>query len=184
MRGTAMAIGAGMALASVAPAQAAWKSYISHPFGFSFEAPGEIKLEKGTYQATIAGNRETVVYRSIEDNIEYKASVIDLTAQENNAATLLNEATFVFMNGKKLLMDTFGRVDRQYGRKITIDRPNNGGRSMGAFYFIRGRLIHLEATVLPANGDYDSPDMARFVDSIAFFTVRAAPDATELPPAK
>jgi hypothetical protein len=36
--------------------------------------------------------------------------------------------------------------------------------------------------VLPANGDYETPEMGRFIDSITFFTVRAADDAIELPP--
>ena len=41
------------------------------------------------------------------------------------------------------------------------------------------RLIELQATAQPG-GDYDSPDMGRFIDSVAFFTVRARPEASEL----
>ena len=78
-------------------------------------------------------------------------------------------------------MDTFGRVDHQYGRKLTIDLPNNAGRSSASFYFINGRLVTLQATVLPGNGDYNTPEMGRFVDSITFFTVRAPDNAIELP---
>jgi len=78
-------------------------------------------------------------------------------------------------------MDSFGRVDGHYGRKLTVDLPNNGGRTTAAFYFVDGRIVSLQATVLPANGDYDNPEMARFVDSISFYTVRAADDAIELP---
>ena len=44
-----------------------------------------------------------------------------------------------------------------------------------------GRIVSLQATVLPANGDYDTPEMGRFVDSITFFTIRAPEDAIELP---
>ena len=115
------------------------------------------------------------------NNIEYKAVVVDMTDKANEAATLLGEAAYIFQNGKKLLMDTYGRVDRQFGRKLTVDLPNNAGRATAAFYFINGRVVSLQATVLPANGDYDSPETARFVDSIAFFTVRAPDDAIELP---
>ena len=68
-----------------------------------------------------------------------------------------------------------------YGRKLTIDLPNNAGRSTAAFYFINGRIVLLQGTVLPANGDYDTPELARFVDSVSFFTVRAPDDAIELP---
>lgn len=163
------------------PAMAAWRSYISHPMGFAFAAPGELKVEKGAYRGTIAGARDTAVYRFIDDNIEYKVEVIDMADKANDSASLLGEAQYLFQENKKLLMDAFGRVDHQYGRRFTIDQPNNGGRTTAAFYFINGRIISLLATVLPANGDYDTPEAARFIDSVSFFTVRAPDNAIELP---
>jgi hypothetical protein len=182
MRLTALVIFLSAALMTMAtPAMAAWRGYISHPLGFSFWAPGELKLEKGTYRGAVAGSRDTLVYNFVDDNIEYKVVIIDLNDKANDAATLLGEAAYLFQDGKKVLMDTFGRVDRQFGRKLTIDLPNNGGRATAAFYFINGRILSLQATVLPANGDYDSPETARFVDSLAFYTVRAPDDAIELP---
>jgi hypothetical protein len=182
MRSTSLAILVSAALtAMTAPAMAAWHGYISHPMGFAFAAPGELKVEKGTYRGAIAGPRDTVVYRFVDDDIEYKVVVVDMSDRANDAANLLGEAAYIFQEDKKVLMDTFGRVDRQYGRKLTIDLPDNAGRATAAFYFIDGRIISLQATVLPANGDYDTPDMGRFVDSITFFTVRATDDATELP---
>jgi hypothetical protein len=182
MRSTSLAILVSAALtAMTAPAMAAWHGYISHPMGFAFAAPGQLKVEKGTYRGAVAGPRDTVVYRFVDDNIEYKVVVVDVSDRANDAANLLGEAAYIFQEDKKVLMDTFGRVDRQYGRKLTIDLPDNAGRATAAFYFIDGRIISLQATVLPANGDYDTPDMGRFVDSITFFTVRATDDATELP---
>jgi hypothetical protein len=174
----AVLAGAAWALTTV-PAEGAWHSYISHPLGFSFEAPGDVKAGKGTYRAAVAGQRNTMTFQSEEDGIEYKVTVIDMKNIENNAATLLNEATYIFQDKKTLLMDTFGRVDREYGRKLTIDLPGEG-RSTSAFYFIRGNLIQIQATALPGKGDVGSPELSRFIDSIAFFTVRARPDATEL----
>jgi hypothetical protein len=182
MRMTTAATLVGTALvAMAAPATAAWHGYISHPLGFAFAAPGEFKVEKGTYSGAVSGPRDTFIYSFFDDDIEYKAVVIDMRDKASDAATLLGEAEFVFQDGKKVLMDSFGRVDRQYGRKLTIDLPNNAGRSTAAFYFINGRIISLQATVLPANGDYATPEMGRFVDSITFFTVRAGDDAIELP---
>jgi hypothetical protein len=166
---------------TTAPAAAAWRAYISHPLGFAFAAPGDLKVEKGSYRGAVAGTRDTVVYRFIDDDIEYKAVVIDMTDVANDAATLIGEAEYLFQDGRKVLMDTFARVDRQFGRKLTVDLPGNAGRTSAAFYFINGRIVSLQATVLPANGDYDTPDMARFVESITFFTVRAPDEAVELP---
>ena len=181
MRLTALAALVVTFAATTAPATAAWRGYISHPLGFAFAAPGDLKVEKGTYRGAVAGARDTLVYRFIDDDIEYKAVVIDMSDKANDAATLLGEAEYNFQEGKKVLMDTFGRVDRQFGRKLTIDLPNNAGRASAAFYFINGRIVSLQATVLPANGDYDTPEMARFVDSITFFAVRAPDEAIELP---
>jgi hypothetical protein len=185
MRVMTLAVVAGVASVALAamavPATAQWRGYISHPLGFAFAAPGALKVEKGSYQGDLAGTRETLVYSFVDDHIEYKAVVIDLRDRANDSATLLGEAAYNFQDGKKVLMDAFGRVDRQYGRKLTIDLPNNAGRVSAAFYFIHGRIISLQATVLPAHGDYDTPDMGRFVDSVSFFTVRAPDDAIELP---
>jgi hypothetical protein len=181
MRLSGLATLVGALAVMTAQAGAAWRGYISHPLGFAFAAPGELKVEKGTYRGAVAGARDTVVYRFLDDDIEYKAEVIDVTDKANDAATLLGEAEYNFQDGKKVLMDTFGRLDRQYGRKLTVDLPNNAGRTSAAFYFINGRIISLQATVLPANGDYDTPEMARFVESITFFTVRAPDEAIELP---
>jgi hypothetical protein len=176
-------VGASLAIMTV-PAQAAWKSYISRDLGFSFEAPGEVKTQTGTYRGAMAGPHETIIYRSVEDNIEYKVTVISLMQAQADGATILGERQYMFQDGKKVLMDTFGRVepgkDSVYGRKITIDLPMNGGRTTGAFYFNKGKLISLEATVLPANGDFASPDPGRFIDSLTFVLARAQTGATEL----
>lgn len=182
MRLTVLGILAGIVLSALTgPAAAQWRPYISHPLGFAFAAPGQMKMERGKYESPLAGTRDTITYAFVDDNIQYKAVIIDMRDRADDAAILLGEAQFQFQNGKKLLMDAFGRVDRQYGRKLSIDLPNNGGRSLGCFYFIDGRIVSLQATVLPANGDYDTPETGRFIDSITFATVRAEDDAIEVP---
>jgi len=166
------------------PAQAAWHSYISHQLGFSFEAPGEVKSQPGTYRGSIAGPRQTMVFRSVDDNIEYKVTVMSFLQAQAEGANILGEREYMFQDGKKVLMDTFGRVEPGkeaiYGRKITVDLPKNGGRTTAAFYFTKGKLYILEATVLPANGDYATPDAGRFIDSVTFNLARAEKNATEL----
>jgi hypothetical protein len=185
---------AGMSLAVVAaPANAAWHSYISHELGFSVEMPGEVKASTGTYREEIAGPRQTTVFRSVDDNIEYKITIMDFAQAQADAADILGERVFYYEgrdnnqgvhDEKGLRMDTFGRVEPGkeaiYGRKVSVDRPNNGGRSLAAFYFTNGRLYTVEATVLPANGDYATPDTGRFIDSLTFNPGRADKSATEL----
>jgi hypothetical protein len=54
----------------VMPAQAAWKSYVNRELNFSFTAPGDLKTTLGTFRGEVAGPRETIVYRSAENNVE------------------------------------------------------------------------------------------------------------------
>jgi hypothetical protein len=185
MRVWTLAALAGAALTIAAmPAQAAWKSYFNRELGFSFMAPGEVKTDVGTFRGVIAGPRQTILYRSMEDNIEYKVTVMSYVQAQAEGATVLGEREYMFQDGKKVLTDIFARVgsgtDTIYGRKIVVDLPDNKGRTTGAFYFVKGRLISLEATVLPAHGNFASPDPGRFVDSIAFGISRTEPGAVEL----
>jgi hypothetical protein len=101
-------------------------------------------------------------------------------------ASLLGEREYMFQDGKgkKTVTDAFTRVgsgkDAVYGRKLVVDLPDNKGRAIGVFYFIKGKLITLEAIVAPAHGNLDAPEPGRFVDSIAFNPSRAEPGAVVL----
>src|SRR5215467_7273694 len=110
------------------PAQAAWKSYINRQLGFSFMAPGEVKADVGNFRGAIAGPRQTIVYRSVEDNIEYKVTVMSFVQSQAEGATLLGERQYMFQDRKTVLMDAFSRVgsakDAVYGRKIVVDLPD------------------------------------------------------------
>src|SRR5262249_22300080 len=93
-------------------------------------------------------------------------------------AALLEEASSMFKNNKKVLMDRDERVEAHHDRKITIDIPDNGGRSTSAFVFNNGHLIHLQGTVLPANGAYQTPELVGMIDPLRFD--RQEPGAPEL----
>src|SRR6516165_8544396 len=177
---------AGVAVAMAAmPAQAAWKAYVNKELGLSFMAPGEVKTSVGTFRGNYAGPRQTIVYRSVEDNIEYEVTVMSFIQAQAEGAFILGEREYMFEEGKgkKVVSDTFGRVgsgkDAVYGRKIVIDLPDNKGRATGAFYFTKGRLVSLEATV-PANGNLTSPDPGRFIESVGFALSRIDPGAVAL----
>src|SRR6266571_2273751 len=111
MRRWTLAALAGAAFAMAAmPAQAAWKSYINRELGFSFTAPGEIKAAVGNFRGAVAGPRQTIVYRSVEDNIEYRVTVISFPQAQAEGATLPGEREYMFQEGKKVLSDTFARA--------------------------------------------------------------------------
>jgi hypothetical protein len=172
------------AVTATMPAQAAWKSYVNRELGFSFTAPGDVKAAVGNFRGGIAGPRQTIVYRSVEDNIEYRVTVISFMQSKAEGATLLGERQYMFQDNRNVLKDTFARVgtgqNAIYGRKMVVDLPDNKGRATGAFFFTKGRLFTLEATVLPAHGNRAATDPDRFVDSIAFVPAQTEPGAVEL----
>jgi len=167
------------------PAKADWKTYISHPLAFSFDAPGEVRMAKGTYRAGVAGVNEAIIYRTVDNNIVYRATIVDFSNRLGDGAVLMEEAAYILQDGKHVLMNDFGRVEpgknAVYGRRMTFDLPNNAGRENVATYFTKGHLYVLEATVLPANGDFTTPDAGRFLDSLAFDLTHTEPGASELP---
>ena len=182
---TLAALASAVLAVSTADAQSVWKAYIAKDQGFSFMAPGEVKAALATYRGGLAGPRQTIVYRSVDNNIEYRVTVMSFLQAQAEGASILGEREYAFQDKKKVVMDTFSRVesgkDTVYGRKIVVDQPDNKGRTTGAFYFTKGKMISLEATVLPANGNKESPDPGRFIDSIVFMLSRADKNAVELP---
>jgi hypothetical protein len=182
MRLWVLAILTSLTLAASVPAsaQSQWKNYVSRELGIWFSAPGQIKAERGVYKGQRSGEHPAIIFSSTANNIEYKAMVVDMNAKVGESASLLEEAVVTFQESKRTIMDHYGRINNLYGRKATADLPNRGGRAMASFYFSRGHLYIMQATVLPANGDYSSPDMARFVDSQTFLTRNMEPGAIEL----
>ena len=173
--------GLGMALTlAVTPADAAWHSYFNRAgVAFSFNAPGDLKGEKSTYHSEIAGERSSVVFTSVEENVEFKVTVVDFGGRAKDQEALIKEAYEGYRDRAKILLDEDARVEASYGRKLTVDLPNDGGRSMTAIYFKDNHLIQLRATVLQG-GDAQSSDMGRFVDSLAFYDSYIGDGATEL----
>src|SRR5258706_14233224 len=112
MRFTALTslVGAALAIMTV-PVEAAWHSYISRPLGFSFEAPGDLKTEKGAYDAAVAGKHDAVIYRSIDDNIEYKAIAVEFTPRAGEGAAGTAYATYLCQAKNKHLEASLCFVD-------------------------------------------------------------------------
>ena len=164
---------------SASPAHAAWEYYISHPLGFSVAMPGEISASRGTYEAPVAGRHDTIVFSSSENGIDYRISVVDMREVQNKAASLLGEANYNFQNGRNIVMDIYARADRNFGRKLTVELPNDGGRETAELFFHNGQLLEFLVSISPG-GDYGSPNVARFIDSVAFFPDMADQNSVEL----
>jgi hypothetical protein len=179
MRGIALAVAA--MLVSSVPAHAAWQYYVCPSDNFATQFPAQPKMENSRFsmprhKLALA----THTYTASVDNIVYKMTVADYSDRAADGASILEEAIFQHteaddhgaQNGKVISNET-ARIEpvvrgATYGRRITMDLPNNGGRNLSTFYFRDGKLYIQSVDILPANGDYTTPDASRFVESLIF----------------
>jgi hypothetical protein len=170
--------------ANAVHAQTGWQDYVSHELGLSFEAPDGIISEIGaTLRGAYVGTKEQIVFRTQENNIEYRVGVANFAQAQAMSETVLGEALFLFQGEKPVLTDTFAIVDegrdRIYGRKSTVELAQ-GGQATTAFFFTNGKLYQLTATVSAESGAFDAPAIDRFIGSIQFDPLGAGVNAVEL----
>ena len=193
MRGLAIMVAA--LLVSAVPAEAAWKYYACPSDNFASQFPDVPKMENIRFSMPrhkVALSAHT--YTATVDNMVFRMLVADYSDRVPDGASILLEAIFQhteaddhgLQNGK-VLGNTTTRIEpvgrgATYGRSITMDFPNGGGRNQTNFYFRDGKLYEQSVTVLPANGDYSSPNGSRFVESLLFNLTKMEEETGSKPP--
>jgi hypothetical protein len=196
MRGFALTVAAGAAmLVSAMPAQAGWGYFACPSDNFASQFPDKPKVESIEFAMPRHGKALSArTYTVMVEDIVYKMLVADYSDRALDGASILEEAMFQhteaddhgLRNGKLVGNDT-ARIEpvvrgATYGRRITMDMPNGGGRNTTNFYFRDGKLYEQSVVVLPANGDYTSPNGSRFVESLLFNLTRMDQEAGGKPP--
>jgi hypothetical protein len=193
MRGLALTVAA--MVVSAVPAQAAWQYYACPSDNFASQFPGVPKMDSIQYSMPRHGKAMSArTYTTTVDGMVYRMLVADYTDRAGDGASILEEAIFQhteaddhgLRNGKMLGNDS-ARIEpvvrgATYGRRITMDMPNGGGRNLTNFYFRDGKLYEQSVTILPASGDYSSPNGSRFVESLLFNLTRMDAEAGGVPP--
>ncbi len=194
MRGMVLGVAALIAGYAV-PANAAWQYYACPSDNFATQFPAEPKMENVKF--SMPRHKDALsarTYTATVDNIVYRVLVADYSDRVADGASILEEAIFQhtdaddhgLRNGKIVGNDS-ARIEpvvrgATYGRRITMDMPNNGGRNLTTFYFRGGKLYEQSVTILPANGDYTTPNGSRFVESLLFNLTRMDQEAGGTPP--
>jgi hypothetical protein len=195
MRGFALTVAAAAMLVSAAPAHAAWGYFACPSDNFASQFPDKPVMETIPFAMPRHGKALSAhTYTTTVDNIIYKMLVADYSDRATDGASILEEALFQhteaddhgLRNGKMLGNDT-ARIEpvvrgATYGRRITMEYPDDGGRNLTNFYFRDGKLYEQSVTVLPANGDYSTPNGSRFVESLLFNLTRLDVEAGGTPP--
>lgn len=157
---------------NVSSASAAWSEYMFADLGIAKEFPAEPKREQTEYKTPVAGAAKATLLSTIQDNIEYRLTVVELQHKVEAGASIMGECAFMAEAEGDLLANATTRIEPGagaiYGRLISVDLKNGAGRRQTACFFTKGRLYKMQATVLPANGQPNSSQAIRFSNSMRF----------------
>jgi hypothetical protein len=173
MRLFAIAMAAAAMFVASSATAAEWAEYRYEDLGIIKEFPGEPVRTTGEYTTPVVGTAPTTEFSYEEDNIVFEMTVVDLQDKVGLAASILGECEANAEGEGTPLANMTNRVeggeDAIYGRLVSVELANNGGRRQTACLFnATGRLYVIRATVLPEHGQPNSSMVIRFTNSLSF----------------
>jgi hypothetical protein len=154
-------------LCSVAAAAAdKWREYGYLENAFAIQFPAEPRIAEGTYKTAIisVGAR---IYSLEQEGSRYAVTVADFSRTNLSEPTVMELAIEQLKSDGEVKVDIPHRVNRHFGRQLSI-AGNDGSRSSIALFYYQRRLYEIKGTILPTNEDADSSDGARFQQSLRF----------------
>ena len=97
----------------------------------------------------------------------YTLSVVDFSTTSADAMSTIAEAEKSFGTSGKVTVALDARVNRAYGRELSVN-GTNGSRSSIAIFFVNKHLFTLIGESLPPNAIERSGDAIRFQESLQF----------------
>jgi hypothetical protein len=171
MRLIALALAA--SVLATAPAHAAWKTYTYKDLGVQKDFPSEPKMEKGLYTTPLVKNAPMTTFTVDKDGNVFKLMIVDLQTRAADGANILGEALADDVKGRGVTftVDDFPLYDKGfnsvYGMVLRVQKPD-GGRTSVVNFFNKGRLYKIQVTVPPTSENKNSPDFARFLETVVF----------------
>jgi len=169
----AMMMAATTLAAGSAAAAPAWQEMVMEDLAIAKEFPGDPTRTAGEYTTPVAGTVPATIFHIEDDNIVYEMIVAETQDKMAVGSSILGECVANAEAEGTLLANMTNRVeggaDAIYGRLVSVDLANNGGRRQTACLVnATGRLYVIKATVLPAHGQPNSSMVIRFTNSLSF----------------
>ena len=151
-------------VASGPAAAQSWTEYSYPEDLFTISFPGVPKAETTTRQGPDGRVVEARTYSVRQDRGAFKMAIVDLSDPPLDENVALDYAVKTLTQEGEVKLDIPARVNRVYGRQLSID-GTDGSHSSAAVFYLNGRLYEIEGTVLPP----ESPAAAiRFQQSLVF----------------
>jgi len=157
-------------VAAASPARAQdWKEYAYPDAGFSAQFPAQPTVAERPYKAGSL-SAPAKVYAAHQGAADYSVTVVDLSASGVGKEAAIDGAVKAFAASGAVKVDVTERIDREFGRELTI-ADQAGGRTATAIFYVKGRLYLLAGRTDAAG----APLAVRFQQSLQFVDAQGKP---------
>lgn len=147
-----------------------WQVYAYPEPGFAVQFPAPPRVEVGSFRAPSGRTLRATRYVVQEQGIVYSVQVIDFAGTGVDASSVIADAEKAFGTSGKVTVALDARVNREYGRELSVNGAD-GSRSSIAIFFANRHLYELVGKALPPNAIARSGDAIRFQESLQFIGV-------------
>jgi hypothetical protein len=156
-------------LASGAAQAQAWQEYAYPEAGFSVQFPAQPAVTEARYEAGAVGGPARV-YEARLGSASYSVTVADLSGSSTTGTEAIDAAVRALRALGEVKADVRERIDRQFGREVSVvDR--DGGRITTAVFYVDRKLYVLAGATEP-----DTSGLAvRFQQSLQFIGADGKP---------
>lgn len=151
-----------------APVQAeGWDEHAYPDAGFAVRFPVDPQVEVGSYETVGGVTVPATVYSARQGNSVYTITVAELANTPADQPNAIEDAISLVLKTGQIKLDVKARINREFGRELSI-AENDGGHSLMGIFFFNHRLYQLRAQVLPPDPEAGSADALLFQQSLRF----------------
>jgi hypothetical protein len=153
-------------LGGAVPAMA-WDIYSYPDAKFAAQFPAPPQSGPTRYRTTAGLDVPAQRYWAEEGNVVYLLTLADFTGTALDKDAAIADAVKAFSDQGKVLVDVEARINREFGRELSIDRKD-GGHDILAIFFIDQHLYVLNGRAAPPDPGAATAALIRFQQSLNF----------------
>jgi hypothetical protein len=162
-----VAILAAALLMPVAAVAQEWQAYTYPDPGFTIQFPGAPEVATSVIKNATGASLPMTRYVVRQDHILYTLSVVNYSSTNADALSTIAETERSVGKSGKVTMAAGARVNRFFGRKLSID-GTDGSRSAVALFFVNRHLFTVVGQAFAPVAPEKSGDAIRFQESLQF----------------
>jgi hypothetical protein len=165
-----LAVLGALLLAAAGPARAQdWKEYAYPDAGFSAQFPVQPTVAQLQYKAG-GVTAPARVYAAHQGSADYSITVADLSGSSLDSKAAIDGAVKDFAAAGAIKVDVTERIDRQFGRELTLE-GGDGSHTATAIFYVDRKLYILAGRTEPSG----APLAVRFQQSLQFVDAQGKP---------